>query len=192
MQVDLHRQEVLLEVVTVRLPALLRSLAIGALLGVAGWRGVEHLVLEGRPRRLLERAVEAAPASPSSGMTALILFRPDECPDLMRTMDQLNAIAPEDYRVVGALTVEEHRMPDWRMLVEAQQIRFPVYRLDPRKALAATGSLGYTGGPLLLVFDRDGRVLFATDALEQRRLKDFLDQLAQRFSPRRDNRRQRA
>jgi hypothetical protein len=176
----------------VRLAALLRSLALGLLLGTAGWRGVEYLLREGRPRRLLERAISAAPAEPRTGLTGVILFRPNECPELMRTMDQLNAIDSDEIRIVGGLTVEEHRMPDWHVLVEAQQIRFPVYRLDPRKALASTASLGYTGGPLLLVFDRDGRVLLATDVLRQQNLKEFLDQLAQRFSPQRDHRRQRA
>lgn len=162
--------------------ALLRSLALGLLLGYAGWRGAEHLLQQGRPARLLEQAKEAAPARPVSGLTALLLFGPAECPRLMNVVDLLNDLTGRGVRIVGVLTVEEYRMPDWHLLVKAERIQFPVYRLDPAKARAATASLGYAGSPLLLVFDGDGRVLLATDALTQRGLKAFLDDFTTRFT----------
>jgi hypothetical protein len=110
---------------------------------------------------------------------------------MMGIVDLLNAMAGRNVRVVGALTVEEYRMPDWRAVVGAQRIQFPVFRLDPAKARASLSSLGYPGGPLLVVFDRDGRVLMATDALGQRGLGPFLDAVVQRFTET-DTRRSRA
>jgi hypothetical protein len=164
-----------------RLLLMLRALALGALLGVAGWHGVHHLLHEGRPARLLERAIDAAPADPSTGVTLVFLFRPSECPNVMSVLDLLNNLPAARFRVVGGLIVEQYRMPDWRTLVEAAQIRFPVYRLDPGKARASTGALGYASAPLLLLFDREGRVLLATDALETTGLRDVIDGLVRRL-----------
>jgi hypothetical protein len=169
---------------------LFRSLALGLLVGAAGWRGTDFLVREGRPARLLERAESIAPASPKSGLTAILLFRPDECPQLMRIVAQLNDLDTLGVRIVGGLMVESHRMPDWQLLVTAQGIRFPVFQLDPPRGRSAIASLGYAGAPLLIVFDRYRRVLLATDALnDQRNLQPFFGQLIQRFVEKPDNRR---
>jgi hypothetical protein len=162
------------------------------LLGYAGWRGAEYLVEEGRPARLLERAVAIAPSTPASTLTAVFLFRPDECPSLMGVVELLHALETREIRVVGALMVEEYRMPEWKLLVEAAQIRFPVYQLDPAKARAAISSLGYAGGAMLVVFDGDGRIVLATDALERPDFKDYLESIARRLSARQDRARIRA
>lgn len=171
--------------------SMLRSIALGLLLGFGGWRGVEHLLRQATPARLLERAVSEAPAPPASGLTAVLVFGPAECPQVMGVVELLNDLAGEEVRVVGALTVEEYRLRDWHLLVEAQRIAFPVFRLDPGSARASTASLGYNGGPLLLVFDRDGRILLATDALVQRGLRQFLEDFRHRFATP-DHRRTRA
>lgn len=168
-----------------RAASLLRSLALGLLLGYAGWRGTEFLLQEGRPGRLLERAAEVAPGDPPTGLTAVLLFGPDECPSLAAVLDHLGQ-ASGDMRVVGALMVEEYRMPDWKLLIKAQRITFPVYRLDPARARASTHALGYRGGPVLLVFDRAGRLVLATDDLEYRGFRSFLDSFTQRFAQRLD------
>lgn len=156
---------------------LLRSLACGALIGVAGWRGVARLVRQGQPQRLLELAADAAPGNAGTGVTIVFLFRPNECPKLMSVIELLNRIPPSRARVVGALTVEEYRFPGWRELIDAEEIHFPVIRLDPGQVRSAVGHLGYGRGPLLMLFDRDGRVVHITAGLEQRDLADLLDRI---------------
>lgn len=175
-----------------RLLLLLRSLALGLLLGYAGWQGAEYLVREGRPARLLERAVATAPDTPKSGLTAVFLFRPEECPGLMNVVDLLHDMELEGVRVVGALMVEEYRLPDWHLLVAAQRIRFPVFRLDPAKARASVASLGYGGGALLVVFDGEGKIVLATDTLDRPDFRTYLESLARRLSARQDRARFRA
>jgi hypothetical protein len=179
--VELHGLPLLLEelkeIATVPLTPLFRSLALGAVLGVGGWQGVHYLLRQSEPVRLLEWARAKAPAEARSGVTVVFLFRPEECPKLMSVIELLNEVRPERARVVGALMVDAYRFPEWRALIAAEQIRFPVDRIDPGPARGALRPLGYAGGPLLLVFDAQGRVILATDALGDRHLGPLLDRV---------------
>jgi hypothetical protein len=147
--------------------SLFASLACGALLGVAGWRGVTYLEQEARPARLLELAERVAPHSPRGSTTVLFVFGPNECPKLMSVIELLNRMGRSRVRIVGALTVEEYRFPGWRELIEAEEIAFPVMRIDPGRVRAALAPLGYGSGPLLLIFDPEGRVIHVSTGLEQ-------------------------
>jgi hypothetical protein len=161
----------------VQLASLCRSLTLGAVLGAGGWQGVHYLLRQSEPARLLEWARKTAPIEAPTGATIVFLFRPEECPKLMSVIELLNEVRPERARVVGALMVDGYRFPDWRALIAAEQIRFPVDRIDPGPARGALRPLGYAGGPLLLVFDRHGRVVLATDALAHRQLEQLLNQV---------------
>lgn len=150
------------------------SLLLGMALATGGWRAGQVAGRSLRPAILLDLASAAAPVAAESGLTFVFLFRPNECPKLMAVLDLLNGIAPADGRVVGGLTVESYRFPAWRELVRAEAIQFPVIRLHPLRVRAALSALGYGNGPLLLVFDRAGRVVHVTDALDRQNLPGLL------------------
>lgn len=136
-----------------------------------------------RPAALLALTTAEGLDARAPGVTVLFLFRPNECPKLMSVLDLLNRIDPAEARIVGALTVEEYRFPAWRELLRAQEIRFPVVRLNPLRVRAALTAVGYTGGPLVLVFDASGRLVHATDQLTDRGFPALLAQVLAAHRP---------
>lgn len=139
--------------------ATLCSIALGAILAVAGWHGVDRWEARFRPASLI---AETPAAARGAGPTVGLLFSPEGCAGRLDIVDSLNAAYRRGVAVVGWLTVDPYRFPGWRDLVAAQRIEFPVVPVSPARARRATAVLGQRA-PLLLVLQGE-RVTFLSDA----------------------------
>lgn len=142
---------------------LLPAFVAGALLALLGWLVVRQLRAPS-----LERIVDRAPAA----WTIAFIFRPKECPSRMDLVDRLNRLGRAPVQVRGVLVTDPREFPDWHVLVEANQIDFPVTAVAPGVAEAAL--LG-TPTPALVVFDPEGRLRLLTDLTEQGAADRLLD-----------------
>jgi hypothetical protein len=132
----------------------LLSLMAGVLLAWLGWTAARQLRATTLERLLL-------PDTAAAGTwTVALIFRPKECPSRMELVDQLNRMTGPGIGVTGLLVVTPGEFDDWRELVRAQRIRFPVSVTSPEAARSALGTLPT---PALVVFDGQRRLRLLTD-----------------------------
>ena len=147
-------------------PALL-SLLAGIVLALLGWTAVRQLRATSLEDLVLDRAASRAT------WTVALVFRPKECPSRMELVERLNRLGGPHVRVQGILVVRPGEFTDWRDLIAANRITFPVRTASPTAALNA---LGRTPTPALVVYDGEGRLRLLTDLASSPLVSDILSQ----------------
>ncbi|HXG43606.1 MAG TPA: hypothetical protein VNJ71_02495 [Gemmatimonadales bacterium] len=166
-----------------RAGAWLRLAAIGAAGLGAGTLGAAALRSPAPPARLVGEALAEADPSDERTFAVLFVFRPDECPGDFRVIRRLEAVAARGaVRVVGVLVTDPRRFRDWRELVRANRITFPVVRRSPRYGWELAASLGIRRSPFLVVTGRGGSVVVAAGPASDRHLLALIDSLPGRDS----------
>jgi len=153
-----------------RLPSVL-SLIAGLALPVALWLTAGTLNRD--PLAVLH-------AEAPSGWTVVLLFHPEECPSRMVTVDRLNRLNRRHLEIRGIMVVDTAAFTNWRDVVVANQVRFPVRPISPAHAARARHALGDITTPAVLVFDDSGRLRLATDLGDDEWLDAFLRDLETR------------
>ncbi len=138
--------------------AAMLSLAAGTLIALLGWAGGRQLTATSLERLVLGKG------KPAAEWTVAVLFRVKECPSRMALIDELNDLTRSRIRVQGLLVVDQAEFRNWRDLVRAYGITFPVRPVTPRQAGTALGS---ATTPALVVYDPAGRLRLLTDLTDQ-------------------------
>jgi len=146
-------------VLTAALPLLM-----GAGLALASWDAAGHLRAVSVQELVREGSAAATPGDSDAGRwTAVLIFRPLECPAMMAAVDWLNRLSGPRLSVRGLLLVDRSTFPDWPDLLLANQIRFPVSAVAVDRGLRALHQIGGFGTPAIVVFDADHRLRLATN-----------------------------
>jgi hypothetical protein len=97
----------------------------------------------------------------------VLVFRPTDCPSRLDGIDRLNWLHRLGrLRVVGLFAVDTSEYDDWRAVVRANRIEFPVRVVPDRRAARASRQLGYLRTPVYLAVDRRGRLAAAGDVAD--------------------------
>jgi hypothetical protein len=137
-------------------------LLLGAGLALASWDAVGHLRAVSVQELIAEGSRAATPGDADS-WTAVLIFRPLECPGMMAAVDWLNRLAGPRLSVRGLLLVDASAFPDWPDLMLANQIRFPVSAVTVDRGLRALHQLGGLGTPAIALLDPQHRLRLATN-----------------------------
>lgn len=145
------------------------SLVSGILLAWVGWTAVRQF------RATTLDQLVLADEAPRGTWTVTLVFRPKECPSRMELVDRFNQMNGSRIRISGVLVVTPGEFDDWRELVRAQRILFPVSTASPE---AAHSALGTMPTPALVVFDGNRRLRLLTDLTNPDLTSDLLSALA--------------
>jgi len=159
--------------------AVLPYLALGCVLAVVSW-----FLMRWYPAAPLERLVFPSASStlaPSEARWSVtFLFHTGECPGLMRLVDRLNLLPDLGVEVRGLLVVDSAAFPQWRELVVANGIRFPVRPVSPARAARVLRPMGYERSPVVAVFDENRKLRMATDLAGEQSLGPLLEAIGLR------------
>lgn len=130
---------------------------LGCVLVWVGWYAV------GRFRAVSLEQLIFADTSHRDGWTVALLFTPKECPTRMDLVERLNRLKSSGITVQGLLLSDTLDFANWRDLIIANRISFPVRAVSPSRANEALRALDGLPSPVLIVFDRERRLRVATD-----------------------------
>lgn len=145
---------------------------LGCGLALLGWLVVERF----RAVSLQELILPAGQSG--DRWTVALLFTPEECPSRMKLVDQLNQLKVASVRVQGLLITDTMDFTNWRDLIIANRISFPVRPVSQQQAHTARAALAGLPTPLLLVFDAEGRLRIATDISAEAAIEELPSQIA--------------
>jgi hypothetical protein len=142
---------------SITLDGIVPSFLVGCLLVWIGWYAM------GRFRTVSLEQLIFADGSSNRGWTVVLLFRPKECPSRMELVERLNRLKSTGITVQGLLLSDTLDFLNWRDLIIANRISFPVRPISPTRANAALAHLEGLPSPVLVVFDPERRLRVATD-----------------------------
>lgn len=151
------------------------SLVCGFGAVVAGWDLTNHFGGATVEELVFGEADEPYHAARTE-WTAVLIFTPMECPELMSVVDRLNQLNLRHLRVRGLLLVEPRRFPGWKDLLAANLIAFPVRQVDPSSGNRALKLMGNMRTPVLALFDRKQELRLTSDLADRPDLVNLIRQ----------------
>lgn len=148
------------------------SLLLGCCLALLGWLASERF------RAVSLEQLALSTDIPDDRWKVVLLFTPEECPSRMKLVDQLNRLKSPAVRVEGILVADTLEFANWRDLIIANRISFPVRAIASDRVNRARSRLGMLPTPLLLVFDPQRRLRVATDIATEAALDVLPAQIA--------------